>query len=39
MMFTLTGAMALNGMMAAAGKNATIEYMNIKHSTRLEWIA
>jgi hypothetical protein len=39
MMFTLTSAMALNGMMAAAGQNATIEYMNIKHSTRLEWIA
>jgi hypothetical protein len=30
MMFTLTGTIALN---------VTIEYMNIKHSTRLEWIA
>jgi hypothetical protein len=39
MMFTLTGTIALNGMMAATGKNATIEYVNIKHSTRLEWIA
>jgi hypothetical protein len=33
MMFTLTGAMALNGKMAVTGF-ATIEYLNIKHSTR-----
>jgi hypothetical protein len=39
MMFTLIGAMALNGMTAATRMNSTIEYMNIKHSTRLEWIA
>ena len=39
MMYTLTGAMALNGMMAVTGIKATTVYLNIKHSTRLEWIA
>jgi hypothetical protein len=38
-MYTLTGAMALNGLMVATGMIATIKYLNIKHSTRLEWIA